>query len=135
LYGHRYRKRTDGKGPAAGNAFCDVCLQKHGRGGGQALWAFDAGALINRRSFVAGAVQFTFAIIRNGAGFDCTVTALWGREAGVPYISMRAMIDGTWVQLVSSKQSSSSCQIAANDAKRHAPATIEGPEPAPKGPK
>jgi hypothetical protein len=30
LYGHRYRKRTDGKGPAAGNPFCDVCLQKEG---------------------------------------------------------------------------------------------------------
>jgi hypothetical protein len=30
LYGYRYRKRTDGKGPAAGNPFCDVCLQKQG---------------------------------------------------------------------------------------------------------
>lgn len=30
LYGYRYRKRTDGKGPAAGNPFCDVCLQKSG---------------------------------------------------------------------------------------------------------
>jgi hypothetical protein len=29
-YGYRYRKRTDGKGPAAGNPFCDVCLQKDG---------------------------------------------------------------------------------------------------------
>jgi hypothetical protein len=30
LYGYRYRKRTDGKGAAAGNPFCDVCLQKEG---------------------------------------------------------------------------------------------------------
>jgi len=30
LYGYRYRKRIDGKGPAAGNPFCDVCLQKNG---------------------------------------------------------------------------------------------------------
>jgi hypothetical protein len=30
LYGYRYRKRTDGKGAAAGNPFCDVCLQKDG---------------------------------------------------------------------------------------------------------
>ena len=30
LYGHRYRKRQDDKGPAAGNPFCDVCLQKEG---------------------------------------------------------------------------------------------------------
>jgi hypothetical protein len=31
LYGYRYRKRTDGKPPgAAGNPFCDVCLQKDG---------------------------------------------------------------------------------------------------------
>jgi hypothetical protein len=31
LYGYRYRKRTDGKPPgAAGNPFCDVCLQKEG---------------------------------------------------------------------------------------------------------
>ncbi|HLX14666.1 MAG TPA: hypothetical protein VKS24_05595 [Bradyrhizobium sp.] len=29
-YGYRYRKRTDGKGPAAGNPMCDVCLQKDG---------------------------------------------------------------------------------------------------------
>ena len=25
VYGYRYRKRTDGKGPAAGNPMCDVC--------------------------------------------------------------------------------------------------------------
>jgi hypothetical protein len=30
LYGYRYRKRTDGKGPVAGNPMCDVCLQKDG---------------------------------------------------------------------------------------------------------
>jgi hypothetical protein len=30
MYGYRYRKRTDGKGPAAGNPFCDVCFQKQG---------------------------------------------------------------------------------------------------------
>ena len=31
LCGYRYRKRTDGKPPgAAGNPFCDVCLQKDG---------------------------------------------------------------------------------------------------------
>lgn len=30
LYGYRYRKRTDGKGPAAGNPMCDVCFQKDG---------------------------------------------------------------------------------------------------------
>jgi hypothetical protein len=31
LHGYRYRKRTDGKPPgAAGNPFCDVCLQKSG---------------------------------------------------------------------------------------------------------
>jgi hypothetical protein len=31
LYGYRYRKRMDGKPPgAAGNPFCDVCLQKNG---------------------------------------------------------------------------------------------------------
>ena len=30
LHGYRYRKRTDGKGPVAGNPFCNVCLQKEG---------------------------------------------------------------------------------------------------------
>jgi hypothetical protein len=30
LSGYRYRKRTDGRGPAAGNPFCNVCFQKHG---------------------------------------------------------------------------------------------------------
>jgi hypothetical protein len=30
LYGYRYRKRKDGKGPAAGNPFCDVRLQRDG---------------------------------------------------------------------------------------------------------
>jgi len=29
-YGYRYRKRKDGKGPAAGNPMCDVCFQKDG---------------------------------------------------------------------------------------------------------
>ena len=30
LYGHRYRKRKDGKQGGAGNPFCDVCFQKEG---------------------------------------------------------------------------------------------------------
>jgi hypothetical protein len=30
LYGYRYRKRKDDRGPAAGNPFCDVYLQKNG---------------------------------------------------------------------------------------------------------
>jgi rubrerythrin len=30
LHGYRYRKRKDGKRPAAGNPFCDVCFQKEG---------------------------------------------------------------------------------------------------------
>jgi hypothetical protein len=30
LYGYRYRKRKDDKGPVAGNPMCDVCLQKDG---------------------------------------------------------------------------------------------------------
>jgi hypothetical protein len=30
LYGHRYRKRNDGKEGGAGNPMCDVCLQKDG---------------------------------------------------------------------------------------------------------
>jgi hypothetical protein len=30
VYGYRYQKRTDGKGPAAGNPMCDVCFQKNG---------------------------------------------------------------------------------------------------------
>ena len=29
-YGYRYRKRTDERGAAAGNPFCDVCFQKEG---------------------------------------------------------------------------------------------------------
>ena len=27
LFGYRYRKRQDDKGPAAGNPFCDVCIK------------------------------------------------------------------------------------------------------------
>lgn len=30
VYGYRYRKRKDEKGPAAGNPMCDVCFQKDG---------------------------------------------------------------------------------------------------------
>jgi hypothetical protein len=30
LYGYRYRKSADGRWPAAGNPFCDVCFQKEG---------------------------------------------------------------------------------------------------------
>jgi hypothetical protein len=30
LYGYRYRKRKDDKGPVAGNPMCEVCLQKDG---------------------------------------------------------------------------------------------------------
>lgn len=30
LYGYRYRKRKDDKGPVAGNPMCDVCFQKEG---------------------------------------------------------------------------------------------------------
>jgi len=129
-----YHPAVTNKLPPAGGGLVTLgrVRELSDRGGGQALWAFDAGVLNNTRTFTAGAVKYTFAITRNGAGFDCTVTVLWGREVSVPYISMRSAIDGVWVQLVSAKQSSSSCQIAATDAKRAAPAAVKGAEPTPK---
>jgi hypothetical protein len=99
-------------------------------GGGQNVWTFDAGSLINVRSFAGGgASKLTFAVTRNGAGFDCTFNVLFGREVGVPHISWRARASGAWVELVSSKQISSSCEIAANDEKRPPPAGIKGAGP------
>src|SRR5208283_4312393 len=58
-----YHPAVTNKLPPAGGGLVTLgrVRELSDRGGGQALWTFDAGVLTNLRSFVAGAAKHTFA--------------------------------------------------------------------------
>jgi hypothetical protein len=80
------------------------------RGGGDYIWTFEEGVLTLVRSYKSGAQTVIFAVTRSRAGFDCTASVSWFHEAGTPNIMLRRG-DGTWMEIVSSKQESSSCAV------------------------
>jgi hypothetical protein len=74
------------------------------------------------RIFEGGAVKRTFGVTRTDAGFTCTATASWVKETGVPTIVMRSFVDDAKVEIISAKQSASSCTISK-------PTSDEGQKP------
>jgi hypothetical protein len=82
------------------------------RGGGHQVWIFDAGVLTFLRTYEGGGMKGTFAVTRSGAGFSCTASVSWPREVGVATIIMRSYVDNAMVEIVSAKQSASSCTIS-----------------------
>jgi len=64
------------------------------------------------RTYEAGALKATFAVTRSETGFACTAGASWFKETGMPTIVLRSFLDNARIEIVSAKQSSSSCSIS-----------------------
>src|SRR5436190_14585631 len=74
--GTDYNPRSISKSPVEGGRLVVLGQQTEtrSRGGGQLIWAFDAGALTYLRTYEAGAMKATFPVSRRGADFSCTAS-------------------------------------------------------------
>jgi hypothetical protein len=88
-----------------------VSKETRSRGGGTFVWLFEAGALTFLRTYEGGAMKATFAVTRTDSGFACTASVSWPKETGVPTIVLRSFVDNSKVEIISAKQSASSCTI------------------------
>jgi hypothetical protein len=122
--GTAYGPRSTYKTPVEGGGLIPLGVSKEtpSRGGGTFLWRFEAGVLTFLRTYEAGAMKATFAVTRTDAGFTCTANVSWPRETGVPTIVMRSFVDDSKVEIISAKQSASSCTISK-------PTSDEGQKP------
>jgi hypothetical protein len=81
-------------------------------GGGHAVWAFTNGTLNYLRTYrAAGGYKRTFSFTRSGAGLTCTIRTAFAREDGVGNIDFESPMGGR-VEILSSKQVSSSCRVS-----------------------
>ena len=81
-------------------------------GGGNAMWSFQDGKLINIRSFKAGAYRGTISFSRGAEGLRCTLHAAYAREAGIADWNWISPISGTDIRMKSIRPISSDCQAA-----------------------
>ena len=81
-------------------------------GSGNAVLFFADGTLINLRTYKGGAFKREITFARVGDGFACSIQDTFAREGGIGSIEMRSAVDGAPVTVISSKQTSSSCQVA-----------------------
>jgi hypothetical protein len=121
--GTAYSPKSTSKTPVEGGRLITLGVSKEtrSRGGGNFVWLFEAGALTYLRTYEGGAMNATFAVTRTDAGFACTAKVSWPKETGVPTIVLRSFVDNSWVEIISAKQSASSCTIK--------PASDEGQKP------
>ena len=112
--GTSYSPRRTRKTPLEGGKLITLgqSNETRSRGGGHQMWAFDAGGLTYLRTYEAGSMKATFAVTRSSEGFNCTASVSWPREIGVPTIVMRSDFDNAKIEIVSAKQSASSCRIS-----------------------
>jgi hypothetical protein len=81
-------------------------------GGGDAVWAFTNGTLNYLRTYRgAGGYKRTFTFTRAGGGLNCSVRTAFARETGVGRIDLESPF-GSQVEILSSKQISSSCRVS-----------------------
>jgi hypothetical protein len=92
-------------------------METPSRGGGTFTWLFESGVLSFVRTYEVGAMKGTFGVSRTDRGFACTATVSWPKEVGKPSIVMRSFVDNSRVEIITAKQSASSCAItrAASD--------------------
>jgi hypothetical protein len=82
-------------------------------GGGDAVWVFTNGTLNYLRTYRgAGGYKRTFTFARTGAGLTCRVRTAFAREDGVGRIDFEAPVGNGRVEILSSKQISSSCRVS-----------------------
>jgi hypothetical protein len=112
--GTAYSPRSTYKTPVEGGGLIALGVSKEtrSRGGGTFIWLFEAGALTYLRTYEGGAMKATFAVTRTDAGFACTANVSWPKETGVPTIVLRSFVDNSKVEIISAKQSASSCTIS-----------------------
>jgi hypothetical protein len=117
--GTSYKPRGTSKTPLEGGGLIHLGVPKEtrSRGGGDEIWIFDPGVLTFLRTYEGGAMNATFAVTRTDAGFACTAKVSWPKETGVPTIVLRSFEDNSKIEIISAKQSASSCTIsnAASD--------------------
>jgi hypothetical protein len=92
-------------------------METPSRGGGTFTWLFESGVLSFVRTYEVGDMKGTFGVSRTDRGFACTATVSWPKEVGKPSIVMRSFVDNSRVEIITAKQSASSCAItrAASD--------------------
>ena len=92
-------------------------IETPSRGGGTFTWLFENGVLSFVRTYEVGAMKATFGVSRTDRGFACTAAVSWPKETGKPSIVMRSFVDNSKVEIITAKQSASSCAIskAASD--------------------
>jgi hypothetical protein len=112
--GTDYTHRGTSKTPLEGGRLIHLGTPKEtrSRGGGDEIWIFDPGVLTYVRTYEGGAMKAIFAVTRTEVGFACTANVAWIKETGVPTIVMRSFVDNSHVEIVSAKQSASSCTIS-----------------------
>jgi hypothetical protein len=89
-------------------------------GGGNAVWVFNDGKLINLWVYKGSgaAIRREIAFARTHEGFTCTATEGFARENGVGSIEFDSPFDGVRVTVVSEKQVSSTCRVAKQNSDR-----------------
>jgi hypothetical protein len=86
------------------------------RGGGHMIWIFDNGALNFLRTYEGGAMKASFTFARGGEVPTCAASVLWLREVGVSAIILKSFVDNARLEILSSKQASSRCQVTTPNA-------------------
>jgi hypothetical protein len=112
--GTSYKPRGTSKTPLEGGGLIHLGVPKEtrSRGGGDEIWIFDPGVLTFLRTYEGGAMNATFAVTRTDAGFACTAKVSWPKETGVPTIVLRSFEDNSKIEIISAKQSASSCTMS-----------------------
>jgi hypothetical protein len=112
--GTSYSPRATNKTPPEGGRLIVLGQPNeiNSRGGGHRLWIFNDGVLTFLRTYEGGSMKATIAVTRSGEGFSCTASVSWPREVGVQTIRLRSFVDNASIEIVSAKQSASSCKIS-----------------------
>jgi hypothetical protein len=63
-------------------------------------------------------MQATFVVTRSDVGFACSASASWRKETGVPTIVLRSFEDNSKIEIISAKQSASSCSISKGQGQK-----------------
>ena len=116
-----YGRGSIHKTPVEGRGLVPLGVPKEtkSRGGGYEIWVFDLGVLTFLRVYEAGALKGTFTVTQTDAGFACTANVSWIKEKGVPTIVLRSFVDNSEVEIISAKQSASSCSISKPTSDEH----------------
>jgi hypothetical protein len=110
--GPRGTRDTD---PLTGTFPLGKSVTVRSRGGGEAMYSFSDGTLTFVRTFKKGAFRKSTAFARGGDGnLTCEMTASHAREEGTGAIELVNPFDGQPMSIVSYKQVSSSCDVAAD---------------------